>query len=326
MTLTDSFFGLTEREQKALEKSWAKVFADDVFPMIDEERFECLYSDKASRPNTPVNVIIGALIIKELFNLSDDEVFENLLLDPRFQYALHTTSFEEQPMSDKTLTRFRQRCYDYERLNNVDLYHDCVTDLAAKTAKLMKIDGRIRRMDSLMVESNIRKLSRMELLYRCISKLVKYLHDNGLDELIQSLERYYDPNDFNKTIYHSRSTEADDRIEVLLKDADKLVENCGNQFAEVTEYQLLVRCLSEQTIIENGRRRLRTKEDGGMSSDMLQSPADPDATYREKANKQHRGYTDPSSRIISMKRTTPATARCSRTILKKWRSRSRKLW
>lgn len=290
MTLTDSFFGLTEREQKALEKSWAKVFADDVFPMIDEERFECLYSDKASRPNTPVNVIIGALIIKELFNLSDDEVFENLLLDPRFQYALHTTSFEEQPMSDKTLTRFRQRCYDYERLNNVDLYHDCVTDLAAKTAKLMKIDGRIRRMDSLMVESNIRKLSRMELLYRCISKLVKYLHDNGLDELIQSLERYYDPNDFNKTIYHSRSTEADDRIEVLLKDADKLIENCGNQFAEVTEYQLLVRCLSEQTIIENGRRRLRTKEDGGMSSDMLQSPADPDATYREKANKQHRGY------------------------------------
>ena len=28
------------------------------------------------------------------------------MLDPRFQYALHTTSFEEQPISDKTLTRF----------------------------------------------------------------------------------------------------------------------------------------------------------------------------------------------------------------------------
>ena len=173
MTLNDSYFGLTEREKKALEKSWAKVFADDVFPMIDENRFECLYSDKASRPNTPVNVIIGALIIKELFNLSDDEIVEDILLDPRFQYALHTTSFEEQPISDKSLSRFRQRCYDYERLNNIDLYKGCVTDLAAKTAKLMKIDGRIRRMDSLMVESNIRKLSRMELLYRCISKLVK---------------------------------------------------------------------------------------------------------------------------------------------------------
>lgn len=66
MSFTDSFSGLTAREQKALEKSWAKVFADEIFPAIDEKRFSVLYSDKASRPNTPVNVIVGALIIKEL--------------------------------------------------------------------------------------------------------------------------------------------------------------------------------------------------------------------------------------------------------------------
>lgn len=40
------------------------------FPAIDEERFSVLYSDKASRPNTPVNVIVGASIIKELFDYS----------------------------------------------------------------------------------------------------------------------------------------------------------------------------------------------------------------------------------------------------------------
>jgi len=31
-------------------------------------------------------------------------------------------------------------------------------------------------------------------------------------------------------------------------------------------------------------------EDGGMDANILQNPADPDATYREKAGKQHRGY------------------------------------
>jgi len=51
--LTDSFSVLTPREQKALEKSWAKVFADEIFPAIDENRFSVLYSDKASGPNTP---------------------------------------------------------------------------------------------------------------------------------------------------------------------------------------------------------------------------------------------------------------------------------
>ena len=44
-SLFDDTYGLTAREQKALERSWAKVFADDVFPAIDEERFSVLYSD-----------------------------------------------------------------------------------------------------------------------------------------------------------------------------------------------------------------------------------------------------------------------------------------
>lgn len=54
-----------------------------------------LYSGTASRSNTPVNICIGALIIKELFGISDDEVVENLMLNPQYQYALHTTSFEK---------------------------------------------------------------------------------------------------------------------------------------------------------------------------------------------------------------------------------------
>lgn len=96
----DSFNGLTSHEQKTLKKSWVKVFADELFPAIDEEPFRGLYSSEASRPNTPVNICIGALLLKEIFGISDDEVVENLMLDPRYQYALHTTSFEEQPISD----------------------------------------------------------------------------------------------------------------------------------------------------------------------------------------------------------------------------------
>lgn len=290
LSIFDGFNMLTKREQKALENSWAKVFADEVFPTIDEERFAVLYSsDKASRPNTPVNVIIGAMILKELLNLSDDEVVENLMLDFRFRYALHTTSFDEQPLSDKSLSRFRQRCYDYEETTGVDLYHGCVTELAEKTAKLMQLDGRIRRMDSLMVEANIRKLSRMELLYRCVSKLVIYLNKNGMEDRIFPMEHYCDADDFNRFIYHSRSSETEDRIAILLRDADTLLEKCRD-LEEVTEYQLLVRCVSEQTVVENNERRLKNKTDGTMDSNLLQSPVDPDASFRTKAGKEHRGY------------------------------------
>jgi hypothetical protein len=290
LSFTDSFSGLTAREQKVLEKSWAKIFADEIFPAIDEKRFSVLYSDKASRPNTPVNVIVGALIIKELFDYSDDEMVENLMLDFRLQYALHTTSFDEQPLSDKTLSRFRKRCFDYEVLHNKDLYHDCVRDLSNSIAKIMGISGRVRRMDSMMIESNIRKLSRMELIYACISKLALSLNQEDPAALPEDLKHYIDPDDFNRVIYHQRSTGVDDRMEQLLADADKLLSLCEASHNASTEYELFVRCLSEQTVVEEGNRRLRTKEDGGMNSTMLQNPSDPEATFRSKAGKEHRGY------------------------------------
>lgn len=290
MSLDDSLMMLTDRERNALEKSWAKIFADEIFPAIDESRFSVLYSDKASRPNTPVNVIIGALIIKELFDYSDDEIVENLMLDLHLQYALHTTSFAEQPISDKTLSRFRKRCYDYETLHGVDLYSDCVKDLSHKIAKMMNLNGRIRRMDSIMIESNIRFLSRMELIYTCISKLVIYITKNYPDMVLAQLERYADPNDYNRLFYHQRNDDMEQIIQMLLEDSGLLLGLCKSDFEEVTEYQLFIRCLSEQTVVENEKRRLRTKEDGTMNSSALQNPSDPDATYRNKSGKLYRGY------------------------------------
>ena len=290
LSLDDSFMTLTERERKALEKSRAKIFADEIFPAIDEERFSVLYSDKASRPNAPVNVIIGALIIKELFDYSDDEIVENLMPDLHLQYALHTTSFAEQPISDKTLSRFRKRCYDYETLHGVDLYHDCVKDLSDKIAKMMKLNGRIHRMDSMMIESNIRFLSRMELIYTCISKLVVYLAKKHPDMISEQLAHYADPNDYNRIFYHQRNDDMQAIIQTLLKDSDHLLGLCQTGFEEVAEYQLFVRCLSDQTVVENEKRRLSTKEDGIAFSTALQSPFDPDATFRIKAGKHYRGY------------------------------------
>ena len=61
ISLFDATANLTDREKRLLEKSWAKYFAENIFPEIDEKPFSVLYSDRPSRHNTPVNVIIGAL-------------------------------------------------------------------------------------------------------------------------------------------------------------------------------------------------------------------------------------------------------------------------
>jgi hypothetical protein len=275
-----------------LEKSWAKDFAQRIFPLINERPYSALYSSNdASRPNTPSNIIIGALIIKELLGMTDDEILEASMLDIRIRYALNTTSYEEQPLSDRTLSRFRERCYKHETETGEDLIHDTVTALAGEMAAIMKINGRLKRMDTLMVSSNIKKLSRLELLYTCLSNLVTRLHKLGCDELIAGCERYYDPADYNRMIYHNRSEDTDSRIQQVIGDAVKVLAQCGDGCADIDEYCLMERALSEQTIEDgSGAVRLRTKHDGGMGSNMLQNPSDPDSTYREKNGKQNRGY------------------------------------
>lgn len=137
MAFSDGMFTLTEREKKFLEKSWANVFSEKIFPAIRGDDFSVLYSSKASRPNTPVNVIIGALILKEALGDTDEEIVQALMFDIRYQYALHTTSFEEQPLSDRTLSRFRARCLAYETETGIDLIHNCIIGLAKEISEFM---------------------------------------------------------------------------------------------------------------------------------------------------------------------------------------------
>ena len=133
------------------------------------------------------------------------------MLDIHYQYALHTTSYEEQPLSDKSLSRFRKRCYEYEKTTGVDLFHECVCDLNRKIAKLMGINSHVKRMDSLMIEANIRKLSRIELLYSCVARLAKRIEKKEGIGKLTGLEHYCQPGDRNFIVYHCRNTDMNER-------------------------------------------------------------------------------------------------------------------
>lgn len=290
ISLFDAASNLTQREVKMLERSWAKYFAENIFPAIDEEPFKVLYSDRPSRHNTPVNVIIGALIIKEIFQLTDEEIVETLPFDIRYQYALHTTSFEEQPLNDRTLGRFRARCNTYEERTGVDLIHQCIVRLSSEMAEMMKLNTGMRRMDSLMVASNIKKMSRLELLYTCVANLAKVMHKSEDAAFPESLIHYTEDDDHNRVLYHNRSEDTESKITQVLKDAAIIITACGSRYDESSEYQLLIRVIEEQTDKgPDGKLTLKSKK-SGMNSEILQNPADPDATFREKAGKENRGY------------------------------------
>lgn len=292
LTLMDSTFHLTEREKRFLEKSWAKTFAETVFPAIDESIFSALYSPKASRPNTPVNGIVGALILKEALGDTDEELVEALMFDIRYQYALHTTSFEEQPLSDRTLSRFRARVLAYETEHGVDLIHECVVKMAKEIAQFMKISPNMQRMDSMMVAANIKNLSLLELFYTCVANLAKRMDQRKI-VLPEEQHHYIEKDDLNRCVYHKREMDVTERTVAVMHDAEKLIAICDQtgELDDTSEYQLLIRLMKERTIFDdNGTRRLRRKEEVENPSEVLLNPSDPEATFRYKAGKKYLGY------------------------------------
>ena len=206
LTLDDSYSNLSERCKKIVDNSWAKAFGDIVFPAIDEEKFSVLYSDqKFSRPNTPVNVIVGALMLKEQMQLSDEELTESIWCDIRFQYALHTTGMKDQPVSDRTFSRFRERNFEYETQTGRDLLTEELTHLNDVYAKYMNLNSNIKRMDSLMIAANCKRMSRLEIIYTTVSNAVRLFHRLGLDERIPAeLLHYLDEDDRNEVIYYCK--------------------------------------------------------------------------------------------------------------------------
>ena len=141
-----------------------------------------------------------------------------------------------------------------------------------------------------MIAANIRKLSRAELIYTCVANVVARCRKDGRDGLIAGMEHYLDPDDFNKCFYHATGEEVEELLKAVLKDALKLREECKGGFGETEDYRLLARCMEELTVTEGDEIRVRTREDGGFHSGMLQNPSDPEATFRVKAGREHRGY------------------------------------
>ena len=291
ISLFDKLAFLSQRKQQMLERSWAQAFSNHIFTRINEHIFAPLYSEKTnSRPNAPINVLVSALILKDFTSLTDEEITEACEFDFRYQYALHTTSFADQPVSERTLSRFRSRLAAYELTTGEDLLHQCFVEMADGLRQYMEISPTIKRMDSMMIESNIRKMGRLELLYTCLSNLVKELHRDGKIELLEGLEHYADPNDRNRVVYHDQDTSQAERLQKIIDDACALLPKCEEDYADSEDYQLLERAILEQTKKDDDGHNIPKGKGDGIDSSSLQNPSDPDATYRMKAGKEHRGY------------------------------------
>ena len=156
VSLWQSEFLVPPKKARRLERSWAEVFRNEAFPLIDEERFAPMYCADNGRPNRAVQTVLGVHLLKEMFNLTDDEALEQLEFNLLWHHALRL-DMEETHLPQKTLHNFRVRLMQHDggRLAFQETTERIIQALGIRTGK--------QRLDSTHIMSNIATLTRLGL-------------------------------------------------------------------------------------------------------------------------------------------------------------------
>src|SRR5256885_3874433 len=155
---------LPDKQRERLAQSWAGTFYRDFFCQIDEDIFSVLYSDQPSRPNVPVNVLMGLEALKAGLGWSDEEVYDAFLYNLQVRYALGYDRLGDGTFELRTLYYFRQRLSDYNLTHGVNLLEKAFEQITDKQIVELKIRTGMQRMDSTQIASNILDASRLQLL------------------------------------------------------------------------------------------------------------------------------------------------------------------
>lgn len=281
---------LSEKQRSLLEHSKEKWFYRLILSNINENNFRRLYSNQASRPNAPVNIMVSALILKELKGISYDELMECLMFDLRFKTALGLLNIDEMPFSRATLFNFQNRVFEYELHTGINLIEQVFDNLSAKQLKQLSLKTDIQRTDSTLISSNIRKYSRIQLLIEVLIRLERILEEADLKCIGEQLESYLKTGSA-KYVYGLKSKDLPRELEKL----GKVYYTIHSQIHQNPCYQgkkefvNFIRVYQEQFVVVN--QELTPKPSEELHSGMLQSPDDQHATYRKKKDQHNRGYT-----------------------------------
>jgi Transposase DDE domain/Transposase domain (DUF772) len=283
---------LPDDKRQRLERDWPGQFRQHALPLIDEEQFRELYCADNGRPNKPVRLVAGVLVLKEMFDLTDAETLDSVDYDLRWQVALDQTP-EEAHCCQKTLHNFRAKLLGNEKARLL------FTQMTDGMLKHLGLSAEKQRLDSTHILSNIARLSRLRLFCETARLFLRELKERAREKfqgVSESLRRRYLKEDGEDSPYHdAKSSETQRRLKVCARDAYRLVAGFKGdpEVLQLHCYQVLARLFFEQCELrqkaaapepddadaQEAAVPVVLKESKEVSSASLQSPHDVAVTY-----------------------------------------------
>lgn len=288
--LQPSLFGiasqLSEAKLKKLQNSKEYDFYRLVFCKIKEEDFAVLYSDVSSRPNAPVNSLVASTILMYHHGWTTEQLFNRIDFDLLTRTALGLDTLDETPFCPATFFNFQNRLLAHFTETGENLLEWVFDHLTQQQLKTLKVKTNIQRCDSFMAMSNIGSYSRTQLLVEMLIRLHRILSDEDKRQFCDVLAPYIKQSS-GQYIYNLQRSAIPHELEKLGLLYHQLYEALKENYQDFDVFSIFERVYHEHfTIVKD---KVKVKPSKELSSSILQSPDDIDATYRKKNGKHYRG-------------------------------------
>jgi len=167
--LFDPWEYLGPQRRKLLELSWAGVFRDYLLRHLPVKELAASFRDDFGRPSKDLFVALGALILQQLHDLTDQQTTEAVALNIAWHYALDIRHEPDAYLCERTLRNYRRKILE---LGLDEVLFRTLTD---KLIDKIGVDTSKQRLDSTTVRSAIRGLTRLGILVEATSKFLREL-------------------------------------------------------------------------------------------------------------------------------------------------------
>ncbi len=281
LNIFDPWAFLTPKRRQMLETGWPGLFQEHILPSIPVHKVIKYFNETFGRPTKELYSMLGALILQQAFDLTDEETAQQYAFNTQWHFALNITEETDEAKYIATKTIWNNR--NVVSTNNLE--DDIFKAATGKLAEVFKVNTDKQRIDSVHIKSDMRRLGRIGIFSESIHKFLRNLkrsYSDRFDTVDKNVvDKYFSQNAlgcFSKV----KPSESRKTLTAVSKDLFDLVEqfkHCSEATA-MYSYKLLQRVLYEQcNLTDDKDRRVELKTPKQIPSDSLQNPSDPDATY-----------------------------------------------
>jgi Sec-independent protein translocase protein TatA len=244
------------------------------------------FRDGVGRPSKDLHVALGALVLQQLHDLTDQQTSEAVALNIAWHYALDIRHEPDAYVCERTLRNYRSTVLE---LGLDEVLFRTLTDQLIST---IGVDTTKQRLDSTAVRSAIRNLTRLGILVEAMSKFLRELKRELPEQYAtvdKEVSRKYVERQGDGCFADTRPSESKRRLPEAAQDVYAVVQQFQQTAAELESFQLLARIFEEQCeVVDDPDQPVTIRPPRTKDCDTILSPADPDASYNKHKGT---GYT-----------------------------------